>query len=430
MFGFGSGKLNNKPIDSSGKRFVKEFFKGSFLILCVSVLGYTILVSRIEPPQSKEIRYIDLKNVISLDSNINESALSFLQNNSQKYILDKSVVVNSGFVPFLKWVQINQVDVLKKINMYYTLNYIENGIDNEYFKYNYDRITVSNTNRFQGGDANGIIVYFPTNNYIEKSATSYEFHNELGKKEIIANINNIDEINAINLLQTQTNDLYLICRNLSRTQDVLTFDDCKTEYSEALQVFKNIWQNINNAPFAVDVNARLFFEYYLLAMQNITSDSSCYINYGAYDFKNFYDNCSKDIIKSAIELNDQNISNKNKYLDYSKNISNSLMIKDEDLTPEMGFSAVGYKDMAVRNLLDKYAPMYSIEQLNMAKQIVNKYYDYKHPKGILELDGYSYEDIYNIKNADAIGKEKLRKNQELEKQQIEKRDREFKDKSI
>lgn len=413
-------KIFNKKnkIETVKKSMIKDIFKNGVVIIGVSMLIYLVFKNNISPEPLPDQIYIDLKNTIK-EPNLNESEILLFQKNANKFVFARSVVVGSNFTPFYKWLTIPQIEILRKFTLFYFIQYIENDQQNQFFNFNLDKISINNIHRFKSGYyENGIILNFPINNRQEYENNKYLYSNRIGNFEEFAKIDNTDEVNVINLLNSSSNgDIYLICQNLQKINNKYLFSSCKTEYSAGLDYFKKIWLNINNVPDFVFLKTKLFYEYYALSIQGLNKDSYCYKDYPIIEYQEFFINCQIDIKNGINKINNYGSKDREDYLKFSQQISKSLKIKSTDLSPSLGFQPIGYKYKAIQMLLDKYAPIYSSEQLWMIKKIVNKKWNPEYPSIVLDLSNYSEQDIYDIKNANQIGKELKQKNKELEQKQ-------------
>lgn len=401
--------------------FLKKTFKNIkkslfFFALAFIILTYTL--NKIKPENETNQVYLNLNNVEKLDPNLNESDLEFFNKDVDKYILDKNVILYSNFTPLYKYLSIPQIEVLRKYTIFYVLQYIEEDKNSIFFKFNYNKINITNIKNFYSGTYNnGIIISFPINQH-NGTDTEYYYYNNIGNYNITASISKLDDINAINLVSTQKNDIFLVCQKLSVNNNNYSFNNCTTEYQEALNYFSNTWKNINNFPNAVNKNTRIFYEYYSLAMQGLNNDSKCFNNYGILNYIDFFVDCQIDIEKGVKNINNLGNIEKGDYLKFSKNISKSLNLKSEDLTPDFGFNSLGLKYRAVKLLLDTYVPIKTTEQIIMVNNIVNQKWNPEYPMATLDLGTYSEQDIYNIKHANEIGKALIEKNKKIEKQKL------------
>lgn len=405
-------------------KFFKNIFKTAKKYLFFFTLFFlviTYVVNKLKPPENTlNQTYLDLGKIEQKDPNLNESDIDFFIKNTEKYTLDKNVILYSNFVPLYKWLTVNQIEVLRKYTIFYVLQYIEEDKTSQFFKFNYDKINITNIKNFNSGTyINGIIVQFPINQYKNEN-NIYSYFNNLGEYKINAIISNTDDINAINLVTEQKNDIFLICKNVKVNNYNYTFSDCITEYQEALNYFNNSWKNINNFPNAVFLKNRLFYEYYSLAMQGLNNNSKCFSQYKITEYQNFFVDCQIDINNGIKNINNFGNKEKGDYLELSQNISKSLNINSEDLTPEFGFNSLGLKNRAIKLLLDTYAPMKTTEEILMATKIVNQKWNPEYPMATLDLGSYSAQDIYDIKHANEIGKALIEKNKQLEKERLKK----------
>ena len=398
------------------KSIIIDSIKHGVLIMGLIYISYVLIINKLEPEKIENQNFLVLSNVVR-EPNMNESVFDDFEKNAPKYLLNRNVVLGSNFTPFYKWLTIPQIEVLRKFTLFYVMKYIEEDKNNQFFTFDYEKINITNITKFKTGEYNnGVIVQFPISQY-QGNDTKYIYYYNMGEYHINATINNLDEINSINLLQTQINDLYLVCKKLEVKDQEYSFTDCKTEYGAGVEYFTNNWKNINNLPNVVKLKTRLFYEYYALSMQGLTNDSSCYDNYSIIEYNIFFMNCEKDINQAINNINEFGNGKKYDYLNYSRKVSSSLKIKTEDLSPELGFVSVGYKYKAIRMLLDKYAPSYSYDELWMVTKIVNEKWNPEYPQIVVDLANYSQQDIYNIKNARQISKDLTKKNLELEKQE-------------
>lgn len=396
-------KKNNSTPNAT-KGIIKTTFNKSILIFGVVFLAGSMIFNQLTPVAGKNQVFLNLNNTIKSDPNFSESDFQFFKDNTEKYVLSRSVILNSNFTPLFKWLQPKQVETLRKFTVYYYLQYVENNISNIYFKYKMDRADIENIKSFQDGTyQDGIIVNFPMNQ-ISNINGDYKFTNQLGIYETNAIINDVDEINAINVLIPENKqDIYLVCKKISTKGYEYNFSDCKTEYGAAVSYFGVVWKNINNVPDFVNMNARLFYEYNSLVMQGLDKTSYCYQSYPIIKYDEFYKQCKEDYDQAIYKINHY-ISGRDKisYIQYSQDVSKSLKINKLYLTPAMGFEPIGYKSDAIVMLQEKYNQTNSSDKNWMIRKIVDKNWNPKYPKITLDVSGYSQQDIYNITHAESM----------------------------
>ena len=245
------------------KSIIKDSIKQGVMIMGLIYISYVLMINKLEPEKIENQNFLVLSNVVR-EPNMNESVFDDFEKNAPKYLLNRNVVLGSNFTPFYKWLTIPQIEVLRKFTLFYVMKYIEEDKNNQFFTFDYEKINITNITKFKTGEYNnGVIVQFPISQY-QGNDTKYIYYYNMGEYHINATINNLDEINSINLLQTQINDLYLVCKKLEVKDQEYSFTDCKTEYGAGVEYFTNNWKNINNLPNVVKLKTRLFYEYYAL----------------------------------------------------------------------------------------------------------------------------------------------------------------------
>lgn len=397
---------------------LKSTIRSGVILLCGIYFAYSYISDRFTPKEVNNQIYLNLSNTIQ-EPNMNESVFSEFEKNAPKYFLQKDVILGSNFTPLFKWLNLKQIELIRNFVLYNTIKRIEYEKENKFFLYDYNYVNITNIKNFTSNEyTSGLILNFPINSYNEVD-NQYIYQQSFGNFNIYATISKLDEVNSINIIQSKAlkDNIYLVCRSLNINNTNYYFSNCKTEYGEALSYFTNNWKNINNAPNIVNLKTRLFYEYYTLAIQGLSNDSVCFNNTSIVELDNYIENCQKDISQSINNINQFSNENYKDYLNYSHEISKSLKVNVDDLTPELGFTSIGYKDQAIRLLLNKYAPMYSADDLWMAKKIVNKYWNPDYPKAVLDISSYSNQDIYDLKHSREIAKSITQENIEKEKQQ-------------
>lgn len=395
---------------------LKSTIKSGVVLLGGVYFAYSYISDRFTPKNGNNQIYLNLSNTVQ-EPNMNESVFNSFEKNAPKYYLQKDVVLGSNFTPLFKWLNIKQIELIRNFVLYNSIKRIEDEKDNKFFSYDYNYVNITNIKNFNSNDyTSGLIINFPINSYHEID-NKYIYQQSFGNYNVYATISKLDEVNSINIIQSKSlkDNIYLVCRTLNINNDNYSFSNCKTEYGEALDYFTNNWKNINNAPNIVNLKTRLFYEYYALAIQGLSNDSVCFNTTSIVELDGYIENCQKDIEQSIINISQFSNDAYKDYLNYSREISSSLKIKTEDLTPDLGFTSLGYKDQAIRLLLNKYAPMYSADDLWMAKKLVNKYWNPDYPKAVLDISSYSNQDIYDLKHAREIAKAITQENIEKEK---------------
>lgn len=412
-------KDKKEKVEDVKKSFIKDTFKMTFMVSACVFVGYRIISRETVPDLSGDRTYLDLQNVIK-NPNVNESTLDFIEKNAKTYFFKPQFIKGSSFIPVYKYVTVPQIEIMRKFSIYYYLEYIENGTENKYFKYDIKRLDITNISSLKSGVySNGISVLFNPEK-ISGTDDSYNLSSSYGSYRVSTKITDIDEINAINLTSADRSDIYLICTNLNKKSETdLEFSNCKTEYSYALQYFTDLWKNINSSPMIIQTHARLFFEYYILTLQNLNPKSVCYSDdYKIYEYKYFVKDCSTDV-KNADD--DMDYVSNEKYrsnIDFSIKVSKSLFLRDEDLSTDYGFNPIGYRYKAEKLILQTYIKgYYTNAQLMATKEVVLKHYNKQYPAASLDLGTYTNQDIYDIVNADKINQMKALENGKRENEE-------------
>lgn len=424
MFKFNLNFFNkNKDTPSEQKTLFKELKKSSIVVFVV-IGSFFFLKNQLKPnSEDPNVEFMKIGSTTK-EPNLDESQLLYLEKNAPKYILRKDTFLNSNFTPLFRRLTINQINLMRKLVIYNTLNFIENDIQSKYFIFNYKRLNIENVSKFKSGEyPEGVIIQIPKK--YQDYDSKYVYQKQLARFIITATINNADELSAVNLTNNVSNndDSYLICYKLEIKENEYNFSNCKTDYSEAIKYFTDNWNNVNKFPAVVNKNTRIFYAFNTLSFWGLKNNSFCYKNLDSNiaEIFNFYPECYKEILLADQNIRNQNPSETKEYLVYSSFVSKSLLLNVDDFKYEDGFENIGLKQQAIQLLFDKYRDLKTsrADFAFVANKIVNKYWDPEHPYATLDLGTYTPQDIWDLKNADLVVKKIVENNIALEKKQNE-----------
>lgn len=384
-----------KSIYPKGKleRFTFPLFIFSFI---------TITVYFYFSPDSlkeKTIKYENINTIIIKDPNISKTKideiekLELFSKKGQTGFIEKS-----DYTPIKKYLSAKKLQYLKNITNYYTMKSLNNGAQNNFFKYNLTPINMTTINDLE----------LNKNNYSEtlrlnnvSFSDNYIVKDNIGEYEVIVILNNTDSKNVLSKNIEQLFEMSFVCEKVIKypNEKEVTLNSCITDIEYANEYFYNIMNNLNNNPSIINNSTKNFYYYMILSAYFLDDNSYCYNNI-PYFTDNDMKICNNDLTKSRNQINKLFSEEKNNYLKYTFNISSSLKINLESLSNEEGFEVLDYKYLAAKMLEDKY-DLYQLWQSKYIWDEINSIYDPKYPMKVLDMNLYNSYKLTHLNDIEA-----------------------------